>query len=372
MRITGVRTVTCDIPLPRPIVMGQLRFDSREYVLVIVETDAGIRGIGFGMTRDAPVATIVERNLAPLLIGRDPAMVEQLWHLQYDRNLTIGGQGIFMRALSAVDIALWDIKGQVAGQPVWTLLGGARERVPVSVAGGYPRAGAAEADLAREVDDYATRGFGSIKISAGDLASDTARLRAASEAAAGRATLSYDAHWAWRDLLDVLPTVRAWADLDLAFIEDPFAPELWPLAAELRRRVPIPLALGEDAVGRWAFERLFSNFLPDLVRVDATTVGGLSEAVKVCAMASARGRSVLPHVFPEVHIHLAAALPAVRAVEVTLPEYEIEALHLLFRDWLTFERGEAVAPSLPGLGFLLDERAVTRYSVHTTLTKADQ
>lgn len=368
MRITAVRTVTCDIPLPHPIVMGQIRFDSREYLLVIIETDAGVRGLGVGMTRGAPLAAIVERNLAPLLVGHDPVMIEQLWHLLYDRNLTIAGQGIFMRALSALDIALWDIKGQLAGQPIWALLGGARERVPVSIAGGYPRTGSTDADLAREVDDYAGRGFGLIKISAGDLASDTSRIRASIEAAAGRAAVSYDAHWAWRDLFDVLPTVRGWVDLGLDFIEDPFAPELWPLAAELRRSLPIPLALGEDAVGRWAFERLFSSFLPDLVRVDATTVGGLSEAVKVCAMASARGRSVLPHVFPEVHIHLAAALPAVRAVEITLPDYELEALHRLFREWLTIERGEAIPPTTPGLGFELDEKAVAKFTVHSTFT----
>jgi D-arabinonate dehydratase len=366
MRITGVRTITCDIPLPHPIVMGELRFDSREYVLVVIETDSGARGVGFGMTRDAPIGAIVDRNLAPLLLGQNPLLTEFLWQRLYDRNLTIAGQGIFMRALSAVDIALWDIKGQVAGQPIWVLLGGAREQVEVAVAGGYARDGVGLADLAREVDDYAGRGFKQVKISAGKLGSDTARIRAALDALNDRAELAYDAHWAWRDLLDVVPVVREWAGLGLAFIEDPFAPELWPLAAELRRAVPIPLAIGEDAVGRWAFERLFREFLPDLVRVDATTVGGLSEAVKVCALASARGRSVLPHVFPEIHIHLAAALPAVRAVEITLPEYELEALHRLFTSWIELDGGQASAPTAPGLGYALDERAVAQYTVTST------
>jgi L-alanine-DL-glutamate epimerase-like enolase superfamily enzyme len=366
MRITGVRTITCDIPLPHPIVMGELRFDSRAYVLVIIETDAGVQGLGFGMTRGAPVGAVVDRNLAPLLLGQDPLLSEALWQRLYDRNLTIAGQGIFMRALSAVDIALWDIKGQVANQPIWMLLGGARREVPVSVAGGYARDGAGPAELAREVDDYAGRGFKLIKVSAADLGSDRARVRAALEAVAGRAALAYDAHWAWRDLLDVLPVVRGWADLGLAFIEDPFAPELWPLAAELRQQVPIPLAIGEDAVGRWAFERLFRQFVPDLVRVDATTVGGISEAVKVCALASARGRSVLPHVFPEIHVHLAAALPAVRAVEVTLPEYELEALYRLFTSWLELRDGQTSAPTAPGLGFSLDDRAVARFTVEST------
>ena len=134
----------------------------------------------------------------------------------------------------------------------------------------------------------------------------------------------------------------------------------------MRRTVEIPLALGEDASGRWAFERLFEVFTPDLVRVDATTAGGLSEAVKVCAMASARGRSVLPHVFPEVHIHLAASLAAVRAVEITVPEYELEGLHLLFDQWIEFKQGMAIPPREPGLGYRLNERALARYAVSTS------
>lgn len=366
MKITGVRTITCDLPLSEPILMGELRFDSREYGLVVVETDAGVSGIGFGMTRNAPLGTIVDRNLVPLLLGADPLMTEQLWERLYYRNLTIGGRGIFMRALSAVDIALWDIKAQVAGQPIWRLLGGARTSAPLSVAGGYMANGKTIEDLAREVDDYVSRGFRSIKISAGVLAGDTVRLEAASEAIAGRASLAYDAHWGWRTLFDVVPTVRSWGALPLSFVEDPFAPELIHLAAEFRSATGMALALGEDAVGRWAFEQLFGICLPDILRIDATTMGGLSEATKVCAMASARARPVIPHVFPEVHVHLAAAFPIVSAVEMTVPEYEIEPLYRLFRDWIAIDGGDIMAPTQPGLGVVLDEAAVARHRVGGT------
>jgi L-alanine-DL-glutamate epimerase-like enolase superfamily enzyme len=363
MIVTGVRVMTCDVPLPRPIVMGDLRFESREYVVVAVDTDAGVTGVGFGMTRNAPVATIVGRNVAPLLIGEDPLLVEALWDRIYYRNLTIGGRGIFMRALSAVDIALWDIKGQVAGLPIWQLLGGARRRSPISIAGGYPLVGRNDADLADEMDDYARRGFETIKIAAGELATDTARIRVAAEALAGRSRLAYDAHWAWRTLFEVVPTVRGWADLGLAFLEDPFAPELIFLAPGLKAATGIPLALGEDAVGRWAFDRLLADPGPDILRIDATTMGGLSEAAKVCALASARARPVIPHVFPEIHVHLAAAFPTVSAVELTLPEYELEGLYRLFRDWVTIEDGQILAPTAPGLGLTLDWGAVDRYAV---------
>jgi L-alanine-DL-glutamate epimerase-like enolase superfamily enzyme len=366
MLVTGVRVLTCDVPLPRPIVMGDLQFASRGYVVVVVETDAGISGIGFGMTRDAPVGAIIARNVAPLILGQDPLLIEALWERIYYRNLTLGGQGLFMRALSAVDIALWDIKGQAAGMPIWQLLGGARQRTPISVAGGYPLAGRDNDDLAAEMDDYARRGFATVKIAAGDLATDTRRIQVAGEALAGRARLAYDAHWAWRTLIDVVPTVRTWADLGVAFLEDPFAPELVFLAPGLRAATGIPLALGEDAVGRWAFDRLMAEIAPDILRIDATTMGGLSEAAKVCALASMRGRPVIPHVFPEVHVHLAAAFPIVSAVELTLPDYEIEGLYRLFHDWVTIEDGHLVAPTGPGLGFVLDPQAVDRYTVEST------
>ena len=366
MKITGVRTITCDIPLARPVVMGDIRFESREYAIVTIETDVGVAGIGFGMTRNAPIGAIVDRNLAPLLFEADPLMTEELWERLYYRNLTIAGRGVFMRALSLVDIALWDIKGQVAGLPIWMLLGGARTRAPLTVAGGYTAVGKTNDELAREVDDYVGRGFGTIKISAGDLAEDTSRLTAASEAIGGRARLAYDAHWAWHTLFDVVPTVRSWSAIGLSFVEDPFAPELIHLAPSLRAATGMALALGEDAVGRWAFEQLFGILIPDVLRVDATTMGGISEAAKVCGMASARAVPVLPHVFPEIHVHLAAAFPAVMAVEMTVPEYEIDLLYRLFREWITVEGGEIVAPTAPGLGVALDWAAVERYRVAKT------
>jgi L-alanine-DL-glutamate epimerase-like enolase superfamily enzyme len=363
MKISRVRAITCEIPLAQPIVMGDLFFASREYVLVVIETDAGISGIGFGMSRNAPIAAIVARNLAPLLVGQDPLMTEALWERLYYRNLTISGRGIFMRALSAVDVALWDIKGQAAGLPIWKLLGGVREQVPVTVAGGYVGADKSLDDLGREIDDYAQRGFSLVKMSAGQLAEDTARIQVAVAALAGRSELAYDGHWAWRNLYDTVPTVTGWRDLGLAFVEDPFVPELVGLAADLRAATGLRLALGEDAVGRWAFDQLFKVCLPDVVRVDATTAGGLSETVKICALASVHARPVLPHIFPEIHIHLAAALSTVMAVETTVAEYEVDVLPRLFSTSLPIENGVMRAPAQPGLGVVLDAPAVARYSV---------
>ena len=127
---------TCRVPLSRPIVMGSLRFEAREYLVVEVVTEDGVVGTGYGMTRDAPLGAIVVSAIAPRLIGRDPMLSEALWMNLVDANLTLGQRGLFVRCLSAVDIAIWDLKAQVAGLPLWQLIGGARQKVPAMVAGG--------------------------------------------------------------------------------------------------------------------------------------------------------------------------------------------------------------------------------------------
>ncbi len=363
MRISAVRATTLDVPLPRPIVMGEIRFESREYLLVEVDTDTGLTGIGFGMTRNSPAAAVVHRSLRPSLLGEDPLLTEMLWERMYYRNLPQGQRGIFMRALSAVDIALWDIKAQAAGLPLWQLLGGARARVPVVVAGGYPSSDRTLDDLGRELADYVDRGFRTVKIAAGELAEDTARLRASRQAIGDRAALAYDAHWAWRDLLTVVPVVRRWSDLGLLFIEDPYPTEQVDLSVQLRERTDVRVALGEDTIGRWAFRELLERQRPDVLRLDATLAGGISEAIKVMALAATLSVPVLPHVFPEVHVHLAAAFPAALAVEMTDRAYETESLHRLFRQWVRVDGGDMLAPHEPGLGVALDPGAVERYAV---------
>ncbi len=362
MRITEVRATTIRIPLSSPIVMGEMRFDGREYLLLEVRTDEGLTGIGFGMTRDAPLAAIVARNIAPRLIGADPLLTEQLWSGLYDANLAIGQRGLFMRCLSAADIALWDIKAQAAGLPLWQLLGGARERIPVSVAGGYPRPGRSLDSLGEEVAGYVRDGYPWIKIAAGALADDTERLRV-SASAIGDKALAYDAHWAWRTLPEVVPTVRAWREFDLAFIEDPFPSDSPALAARLREQTGMALALGEDVVGRYAYRDLIASAMPDILRIDATTTGGISEAIKICALAAAESIPVLPHIFPELHVHLAAALPSIMAVEVTDPVQEIDLFWNVLQEPLRPVGGHVAAPTRPGLGIDLDRDAVTRYTI---------
>lgn len=361
MRITDVRATICDVPVPRPIVMGELRFDSRDYLVVEVLTDEGISGIGFGMARYAPLAEIVARNIKPLIVGEDPLLTERIWDRLFHLNLLIAQHGVYMRAMSIVDVALWDIKGKAAGMPIWKLLGGHRTRVPVLMAGGYVAADRTVEDLSNEVASYVSRGFRMVKIAAGDPKEDDARVRAARRAATDGTELMYDVHWAWRDPVDALRLVRGWEDLDLAWLEDPFPSERLEPLARFRQGTRIPLAIGEDTTGRWAYERVIARGLVDVVRVDATSTGGITEAVKICALAAAHDLPVSPHVYPEIHIHLAAGLSNVTSVEMTDPAAGIEGLHLLLATRLAVADGEATPPEAPGLGYEIDREAVEKY-----------
>lgn len=370
MRITEVRAYTCDVPLAQPIRLGALRYDSRDYLVVRIETDAGITGVGYGMARYAPVARVVERNLAPLITGQDALLTEHLWERMYYPNLPLGQQGILLRALSVVDIALWDLKAKAAGLPLYRLLGGYRQQVPVQVAGGYYSPQKSVDGLADEIRGYVDAGFSMVKIVVGNvpLEEDTTRIAAArrvlSTGTANTARrLMVDAHWSWRTLAPALEATRRWADFQLTWVEDPFPPASADLATQLRTQTGQPLAIGEDVAGRWAFRDLCQRGTVDYARLDATTIGGITEFMRVAAVVSAWDVPVSPHIFPDIHLHCLAAIPNGFALEWTDPAAEIDVFHKLQRRQPVIEGGIATVSEEPGLGLEIDWDAVERYAL---------
>ena len=362
MKISSVRSVTCSVPLSRPIQLGEITYTSRDYAVIEIRTDEGISGFGYGMTRGGPVSEIVNDLLGPQIIGEDPLLIESIWHGLYLRNLTLGPRGLLMRGISMIDLALWDIKGKAAGLPVWKLIGGDRTEVQALVAGGYPREGRSLDDLAAEISGYLDRGIRKIKIASDTPSSDTDRLEAARSAAKNN-WLAIDLHWSWPDLPTAQSLATAWKRFDLAWLEDPFPSDATALLTRLRDVTPIPLALGEDGTGRWQYRDLIANHSPGYLRIDATVMGGMTEAVKVCALAEVEGIPVSPHIFPEIHVHLAAAFRNVFAIEFTDPPQEIDLVHALLSETLHITDGRAFAPDSPGLGFEPDPASIVEYTI---------
>jgi D-arabinonate dehydratase len=352
MIIEDVRARTLRLPLERPIRTSDLVIEARELVLVDVELSTGQIGRGFGFTRDGPVARVVEGNLAPLVEGEDARLVEACWHRMYTGTRYLGRRGLLMRAISAVDIALWDAKAQLVGAPLWMLLGGARIEVPAYVAGGYYRAGEGPDEVEREFRSYRDAGYRGAKINVGGLSMemDLERVAAARRGLGDRAELAVDFNGALRDARSALAWAQALGPYRIDQIEEPF---LMDDAASWRgfaERSPIAVAMGEDESGRWAFADLVAHRAMDIVRHDATLVGGISEWTKIAGLALAHNLRLFPHWFPEIHVHLAAAFPSCLGVELVAPESGIMDVHRLMRNPVTAVDGDVVAPSAPGIG----------------------
>lgn len=352
MSIVAVRARTVRVPLERPIRTSNLTIEAREFVIAEVHDDGGAVGYGFGFTRDGLVAATIEHNLGPLLVGGDPLLNEWAWATMFESTRYLGRRGLMMRAISAVDIALWDLKGKLLDAPVWRLLGGHRSRVPAFVAGGYYGPATTPGDVAAEFARYRDAGYRGAKLNLGGVsrALDLERVAAARAALGPEVGLAVDFNGALTSVTEAVRWSHDLAPFDIAFIEEPFLMDDRRSLRSLASRLAIPVAIGEDESGRWAFAELLDLGVADILRHDATLVGGISEWAKVAGLALAHRVELFPHWFPEIHVHVAAAFPGCRGVEFIAPESGVMNLHRLLRAPLEPVDGEVEAPRASGLG----------------------
>lgn len=365
MIIESVVARTLRLPLERPVRTSNLVIEHREFVFVeVVGRDGSttLAGHGFGFTRGGLVAASIDRNLAPLLVGRHAGAIHARWHELYAGTRYLGRKGLMMRALSAVDIALWDLKAKALASPLWNLLGGANERVPAFVAGGYYGPGSDPAAVRDEFARYRDAGFKGAKLNVGglDLSADLERVAAARQALGDETALLVDFNGSLPNVKEALRWAAGLAPFAPSFLEEPFLMDDLPAIREFYRRCDLPVAMGEDESGRWAFAELLNPRSLDVVRHDATLVGGVSEWLKVAGLALANRVDLFPHWFPEVHVHLAAAHPECLGIELMAPESGLMNFHRLLRNPVSQSDGFATAPDGPGLGFDWDWDAIER------------
>jgi L-alanine-DL-glutamate epimerase-like enolase superfamily enzyme len=359
-RVREVRAGTVTLPLPAPLRLGPLEIGAREYAAVRVETEDGLVGKAYCLTRDAPVAACVERLIAPVVTGRE-ADPEACWEASSRSTVAIGRSGLVVRALGLVDIALWDVAAQAAGVPLWQLLGGAETPagpVPVMMVAAYPLADRSPESLADDVLRYAAEGYPLLKIARD---ADPGRMRrllgavaAGLPAAAG---LVVDAGFGWRTAQEALAELPRWGGTPLAWLEDPLVPEDAEGCATIRREGPHPVGVGDEVTHASTYRALLDAGALDVLRLDVVAIGGVSAARRVQALAVERDVPVSFHVYPEVSVHLAAASPGA-IVETFDPDVPggnpLDPAHLLRAGGPVLAGGSAVAPAGPGLGFELD------------------
>jgi L-alanine-DL-glutamate epimerase-like enolase superfamily enzyme len=365
--------MTVSVPLPRPVAWSNVRVTKREYVIVWIESANGCEGMGFtvGSRFDhggSFIKSAVTDLLAPIVVGRETAEIERIWEEMSFQTLLLGRRGAVMRAMSAIDIALWDLLAKSAGRPLCDLFGRYRSRVPAYASGGYYYSDDLDEDrglLRDEVLRHVELGFEAVKIKIGRLAParDRDRVALVLDTVGPDVRVAVDANHSWRDAASAVRDLRHLDDLGLWWIEEPVLPDQIPASARIAEKLATPIATGEIEAGRWAFQHLVDARAADILQVDATVVGGISEWWKVAHMAACRDIPLAPHWVPDIHVHLAAAAPNVLALEYFHPGVGVLNFDELVTQPLEFEDGALVVPNRPGHGFELDPEALRRYEV---------
>ncbi len=365
-RIVAVEARSVRVPLASATAFSNRLVSARDYCLVRIRTDDGAEGIGHcysGHSGGAIVTAAVREMMAPLLVGADPHATERLWAMLYRETLLHGRAGSVMRALSAVDIALWDRNARAAGLPLYRYMGAACEDLaPAYASGGYYLEGKTPAMLGEEMASYVALGFSAVKmkVGRGDLASEEARVAAAREAIGPDVFLMLDANNAWRDVPTALAFLDRMARYDPYWIEEPFSPDDIDSHATLAGATRITVATGEIEAGRWRFKALLEKKAADILQPDAAVCGGVSEFRRIAALADAHGVSVCPHWFHTLHVHLVAASPNGQFVEY-FPDTKVFNFGKIIDRELEVRRGALVLPSEPGLGYGFEEAAIARF-----------
>jgi L-alanine-DL-glutamate epimerase-like enolase superfamily enzyme len=367
-KISAVRARGISVPLESPTSFSSRVVKERHYGIVEVTADDGFKGIGFcyvGSAGGELFPEIVSKLLAPVLLGQDPFRIEGLWSEMYQETLLQGRAGTVVRALSALDIALWDRNARSVGLPLYKLLGAVTcDSVPAYASGGYYLSGKTPADLAKEMDGFVRQGFTAVKIKVGklDLRAEEARIAAVREKIGPDTLLMLDANNAWSDLPTALRFVRMYEKYDPYFIEEPFSPDDIENHARLALQSPVLVATGEIEVGRWRFQELLQAGGAAILQTDAAVCGGVTEFRRIAATAASHGVTLCPHWFHDLHVHLVAATPNARFVEF-FPDDQVLNFRRLIDTQLEVAKGRLVLPQAPGLGFDFDTRAVEQYAL---------
>ncbi len=370
MQITEVRSAAVRVPVERPTAIATRTIGARDYVLVWVQTNSGQTGIGYtyaGTVGGRATRDLVQDVLRPLLIGRDPRLIERHWADMYQETLLIGRSGAAIRAISAVDVALWDLLGKLAGMPLYQLLGGWANDVAAYASGGYYRPGDPLQAIRDEVAFYRAQGFQDYKIKVGGAPfdQDVARVRTAREAMGPSGRLALDANNAWRWPHEAIAFVRAVEQYAIWWIEEPLSPDDVAGHAEIARTLEVPVATGEIHATRRDFRDLIEQRAADILQPDAGVLGGVTEWMKVARAAETFRLPVAPHWHANLHAHLAAAAPICITVEYFALEQDIYNFERLVtaETRLQPRDGRLHLSQRPGLGVELDDRMIASWAI---------
>jgi len=362
MRIQQVKTNLVRLPLEKPVV-GAPVFPGmlREFITVQVLTDDGIEGIGittFGGKIVRALKAAVE-EFGELIKGEDPLRTELVTSKLRAASAPCGPGGVAALAISAIDIALWDIRGKAFGAPLAQLLGGRRDRVPAYASGALTRTTPTD-KLERAAAALVEKGYRQIKtqmaVEGLTPAQEVERIRIIRNAVGPRTNLMVDINQRW-SVHEAISIGRQVEELGLGWLEDPTVHDDYQGLAKIADALTTPICAGEYLYGIAPHRQSMMHHSVDIVMIDLPRVGGVTQWMKVAGMAEAFNLPVVSHVMPEMHLHLVAAIPNGLTVEY------MPWMLKLYQETPAIEAGKLVLPTKPGLGLAFDEKAVAAYRV---------
>ena len=347
-------------------------FTFHGWLIVEIFTDQGLVGIGNAALSPRVTKQMIDQYLAPLLIGQNPWDTEFLWQHMYRKTMAFGRKGVAIVAISAIDIALWDLMGKAAKQPCYRLMGGrTKPRIPVYASRLYS---IGLEDLAAEASRYKAEGYGAMKLRFGwgptDGAEGMARnidlVRTVRETVGDEIDIMADAYMGWS--LDYAKRMmRLLEPFNLRWLEEAIIPDDVHGYHELRRFGSTPIAAGEHEFTSYGFRQLIEARALDYIQFDTNRVGGITAARKIQSLAEAYSIPVVPHAGQMHNYHVVMASLNSPIAEY-FPPVDVEVGNELF--WYIF-KGEPVASGgyidmdddVPGLGLTIDEAALAKFEV---------
>lgn len=374
MKITDVEAII----LRQPALNAGIADGSQDDLIILVHTDEGLTGIGEVDSMpevakaivDAPASHAIAAGVKSILIGQDPLDVEGLWQRMYRGTIFGGRRGVAIHAISGVDIALWDIKGQALGKPISELIG-ERKRNKVRAYASRLMPDTVE-EVRDAVQSLKEQGFTAVKLGWGPLGKDPKRdiqLAEAARAVGGDAVdIMIDAGLGYRDdAATAIDVAREFEALGVYWLEEPFEPDEVEAYAELADAVDLPIAAGEQDVTWWGFRELAERARVDILQPDVTRCGGITETVRIGKWADSKGLACVPHawksgIIKAASLHVNAVLPQALFQEYCIADTPINN-QLTYPPLPIDSDGYVAVPSEPGLGVHLNPDIVRELRV---------
>jgi len=356
MKITAVDSCVLTVPTRHQMA---LQFPHHKLVVADISTDEGAKGHGYSMVFNGGGAEAVhaylETRLKPALLGEDPLYVERLWEKMFRVDMGIKKQGVAAYALSALDIALWDLTAKVAKLPLHKLWGAFTDLVPCYGSGGWGKY--AEKDLIAEAERYASQGvkYYKMKIHDPDPRANRKRVEAVHKALGGKVRMMVDVN----QRLDVLGNVRQAVlleEFDLVWYEEPVLADDLSALQQVAEKIKIPVATGENNFTRWEFRDLIDRKAATFLMPDVCRANGYSETMRIGRLAAAHQLAVAPHVAHEISLPVVGALP-----NGFLVEYMDWHPDDLFEETPRCSDGQFRIPGRPGHGIAITAAAMKKY-----------